>query len=70
MSEESAWIEHRDWQCDQCHLPLEVRQINVEYLGSAFPVNLLACPQCGLVLIPEDLAMGKMAKVEQELEDK
>jgi hypothetical protein len=28
------------------------------------------CPRCGLVFIPEELALGKMAEVEKLLEDK
>jgi hypothetical protein len=31
---------------------------------------LPACPKCGLVLITEELAMGKMAEAEKALEDK
>jgi hypothetical protein len=70
MSEEASWIAHRDWECGQCNRPLEVKQVNVEYMGNAFPANLLECPQCGMVLIPEDLALGKMVEVEKSLEDK
>ncbi|MBP1753072.1 MAG: hypothetical protein H6Q57_1908, partial [Geobacteraceae bacterium] len=29
-----------------------------------------ACAACGLVLVPENLALGKMAEVERILEDK
>jgi hypothetical protein len=49
---------------------LEPGQVSVAYLGSAYPVELLKCKQCGLALVPEALALGKMAKVEQTLEDK
>ena len=45
-------------------------EITVAYLGSEFPVDLYRCPQCGFVLVSEDLALGKMAEVEQMLEDK
>jgi hypothetical protein len=31
---------------------------------------LPTCPKCGIVLIPENLAMGKMNQVEHLLEDK
>ena len=58
------------WICANCNLPLQPRQITVSYLGNAYPVDLLCCPQCGLVLVPEDLALGKMAEVEKALEDK
>jgi hypothetical protein len=33
-------------------------------------VTLPSCPRCGLVLISEDLATGKMAEVESALDDK
>jgi hypothetical protein len=42
----------------------------VAYLGNAYPVDLLRCPQCGLVFVPEELALGKMVEVEKALEDK
>ncbi|HML40995.1 MAG TPA: hypothetical protein PKD23_09950 [Bellilinea sp.] len=40
------------------------------YLGNSFPVDLMRCPQCGLTLVSEELALGKMAEVERALEDK
>lgn len=70
MSEQANWTQHPEWVCGRCNIPLQVSQVNVGYLGSAFPVQLLKCPQCGLVFIPEDLALGKMAEVEKALEDK
>lgn len=62
--------EQSAWTCANCDVPLEPSKIDVAYLGSAFPVDLAACPSCGLVFIPEDLATGKMLEVEQQLEDK
>ena len=58
------------WMCANCNVPLETGKVDVGYLGNAFPVDLLKCPNCGLVLIPEDLALGKMVEVEKQLEDK
>lgn len=58
------------WRCNKCDQELVPGQVNVTYLGSSFPVELLKCPKCNLVLITEDLATGKMAEVEQTLEDK
>ncbi len=54
----------------KCSLPLEMSKVPISYLGNEFPVDLLRCPGCGLVFIPEDLALGKMAEVEKLLEDK
>ncbi len=42
----------------------------VSYLGAKFPIELLKCPSCGLIYVPESLATGKMEQVEQSLEDK
>jgi hypothetical protein len=58
------------WLCANCNVPLESGKVDVAYLDNAFPVDLLKCPNCGLVLIPEDLALGKMVEVEKQLEDK
>lgn len=58
------------WACAACGQALALRPVELEYLGSRFSVELPACPACGLVLIPEDLAQGKMAQVEKLLEDK
>ncbi len=58
------------WMCDQCNVPLEFAKVTVAYLDSAYPVDLLKCPKCGVVFVPEDLALGKMAEVEKTLEDK
>jgi len=58
------------WVCSQCGEPLVPGKVTVAYLGSAYPVDLLRCPKCGLVLVPEDLALGKMLEVEKALEDK
>lgn len=67
MSEQQV---QTDWTCARCGLPLELGKVTVEYLGSAFPVDLLKCPKCEMVFVPEELALGKMAEVEQALEDK
>ena len=58
------------WKCAACDEPMQPTAINLEYLGSTFNVELPCCPKCGLVLIPEALATGKMADVERLLEDK
>ncbi|MBZ0309442.1 MAG: hypothetical protein K8I82_25485 [Anaerolineae bacterium] len=70
MSDYDPIPEQSSWLCANCNIPLEVAKVDVAYLGNTFPVDLLKCPQCGLVFIPEALAMGKMADVEKQLEDK
>ena len=59
-----------NWVCNRCGIPLEMGTINVSYLGLGNPVQMLRCPKCGLALVPEELALGKMAEVEKILEDK
>jgi RNase P subunit RPR2 len=56
--------------CAKCDAPLAPGQVTLSYLGSSFPVELYKCPRCGLVYIPEALALGKMEQVEKALEDK
>ena len=58
------------WVCANCNLPLELGKVDISYMGNSFPVDLLRCPKCGMVLIPEELALGKMVEVEKALEDK
>ncbi|MCL6561358.1 MAG: hypothetical protein K6U74_21755 [Firmicutes bacterium] len=56
--------------CLKCGIPMEPGKVSVSYMGSSFPVDLLKCKKCGLVLITEELALGKMLEVEKTLEDK
>jgi len=58
------------WSCAACGNPLEVVKVLFTYMKGNFELPLPACPACGLVMIPEDLAMGKMAEAERILEDK
>jgi hypothetical protein len=39
-------------------------------MGNRMTADLPQCPVCGFVMISEELALGKMAEVEQALEDK
>lgn len=56
--------------CGKCKKPLVPGKVIASYLGSEFPIELWKCPDCGKVLVPKDLATGKMLQVEQALEDK
>lgn len=62
--------EDLQWQCHRCRVHLVPGPVVVEYMGNHFDVELPKCPQCGFVLVTEPVAMGKMAEVEQILEDK
>jgi ribosomal protein S27AE len=56
--------------CGRCNVPLELIKTQFGYLGHTFHTNVPRCPKCGQVLIPEELAKGRMAEVETSLEDK
>ena len=59
-----------DLVCAACDRPLEMGKVEASYLGQRFPVELPRCPTCGFVYVSEELALGRMLKVEQALEDK
>jgi predicted nucleic acid-binding Zn-ribbon protein len=61
---------YEGWVCASCNVLMQLGKVDISYLGNSFPVDLLKCPNCGLVLIPEEMALGKMAEVEKALEDK
>ena len=56
--------------CAKDQVPLEPAKVELTYQGHTFPADVLCCPVCGLALIPEDLARGRMLEVEQTLEEK
>jgi flavoprotein len=56
--------------CAKCKQALVSAPVAASYLGNRFPIELLKCPGCGKVFVPEGLATGKIAQVEQLLEDK
>ncbi|MGE4423057.1 MAG: DVU_1557 family redox protein [Pseudodesulfovibrio sp.] len=58
------------WRCGPCDEDMVMKPVDLTYLNSQFNVELPVCPKCGYVLIPEQLALGKMHQVEQLLEDK
>lgn len=70
MSEYISPDDLDSWDCSACGAPLVKGKVMISYLGSGFPVDLLKCPTCGQVFIPEELALGKMLEVEKSLEDK
>lgn len=70
MNTDMSDIKDEKWSCLQCGVPLVPDQVVFEYLGHNVSQELLKCPKCGRVLIPGDLAEGKMAEVETMLEDK
>ncbi len=58
------------WTCAQCGKPLQLCPVKAAYMGSEFELELPGCSHCGMYLVFEELALGKMLEVEQLLEDK
>ena len=70
MSNDNAGPQDLEWTCCRCGRAMELGPVRLSYLGNAFTLELARCPVCGLLLIPEALATGRMAEVERILEDK
>ena len=70
MTERAKSGSDSGWICNRCKVPLEVQKVRLQYSRTIFALDLPACPQCGMILIDEELATGKMAEAEQALEDK
>lgn len=57
--------------CSKCNLPLELREVSVDYLDYHFENEKVPrCPKCGLIYISEELVKGKVTMLETLLEDK
>lgn len=59
-----------EWSCAACGGALKIVKVGFTYMKGNFEVDLPACVDCGLVLVTEELATGKMADAERILEDK
>ncbi len=62
--------ENKKLICSRCDVELEPHKAYFSYLDHSFHTDVLRCPKCGQVFIPEELAKGKMAQVEVSIEDK
>lgn len=58
------------WVCYRCNKALEIQKVRLQYMRMIFALDLPTCPDCGLFMVSEELATGKMAEAEQVLEDK
>lgn len=56
--------------CCKCQKELRPQKTDFTYLGHTFYADMLKCPGCGQVFIPEELAKGRIAEVEMQMEDK
>ena len=57
-------------KCAKCGVGLTPKKIVFNYMGRSFTHEVPCCPKCGRVFISRELAEGKMAEVEEQLEDK
>ena len=56
--------------CRRCQVEMVPKSTFFDYLRHTFHTEILCCPKCGEVYLPEALVKGRMADVERELEDK
>ena len=70
MKSENIQPDDLKWRCHNCRCTLVAGPVAVTYMTNRFTTDLPYCPSCKTVLITERVAMGKMAEVEQILEDK
>ena len=64
------YSDDRTWICGKCKVPLATKKAVFSYLDHDVSHEVSRCPKCGKVFIPQALAEGKMAEVEQQLEEK
>ena len=58
------------WKCGKCAVELTGKSVVFEYMKRSFSHEVPVCPKCGKVYISQSLAEGRMAEVEEALEDK
>ncbi len=63
-------VEKKVMICYQCQTELQPAKTYLSYLGHSFFTDILKCPKCGEVYIPEELVKSRIAEVEMQLEDK
>ena len=59
-----------EWTCAKCNAILMPKNKIFSYMGTTFSHETLRCPVCGVVFVSKEFADGKMAEVEQLMEDK
>ena len=60
----------RKWKCAKCGVDLIMKKTIFNYMERNISHDVPVCPKCGKVFISKDLAEGRMAEVEEQLEDK
>ena len=59
-----------NWKCNKCGEALVMKKVVFGYMNRSFSHEVPVCPKCSKVFISQSLAEGRMAEVEQSLEDK
>jgi len=62
--------ENKKLICSRCNEELTMANANFSYLKHSFHTEVLRCPKCGQIFIPEQLARVRMREVEATIEDK
>ena len=65
-----SYNDERAWKCGLCKEPLALKKTVFSYLNRDVTHEVNRCPKCGKVFVPMGLAEGRMAEVEELLEDK
>ena len=66
----AEFVVFEDILCSKCGMKMELGRTDFKYLGHNFHTEVMRCPRCGAVYIPQELAEGKIADAETALEDK
>ena len=56
--------------CDRCKVEMEEIDANFSYLDRTFRHKVSRCPECGQVVLSEELVTGRMSEVEALIEEK
>lgn len=56
--------------CSKCNLPLEMKDVSIDYLDYHYIQKLPRCPNCGQIFISEELVDDKITNLESSLEEK
>lgn len=56
--------------CVKCKIEMEEIDANFSYLDRTFRHKVSRCPQCGQVVLSEELVTGRMSEVEALIEEK
>ena len=54
----AEFVVFEDILCSKCGVKMELGRTDFKYLGHNFHTEVMRCPQCGAVYIPEELAEG------------